>query len=136
MEWEVIYIHINKLTLKHSNKYESAPFFEKSMKRKVQSRTVVRCAQQHFSPYSLYFKVLCFHLRLGVIQIRHSGAVPFGTLFFLLDSRCTAASSSSVSSVASSVPSLVEHFHGYLVVRVLAFGVPPEGVALGKARVA
>ena len=71
-----------------------------------------------------------FSLRLGVLQVRHSGAVPFSALLFLPHAQRSALTPSSSSS------SLVQHFHGYLVVGVFALGVPAKRVALGEARVA
>lgn len=75
---------------------------------------------------SMCKQTLSFSLRLGVLQVRHGGAVPFGALLFLPQARCSALASSS----------LVQHFHGYLVVGVLALGVPAKRVALGEACVA
>lgn len=79
---------------------------------------------------SMCKQTLGFSLRLGVLQVRHSGAVPFGALLFLLHAQCSALTSTAASS------SLVQHFHGYLVVGVFALGVPAKRVALGEARVA
>lgn len=62
--------------------------------------------------------------------MRHSGAVPFGALLFLPHAQRSALTSTAASS------SLVQHFHGYLVVGVFALGVPAKRVALGEARVA
>lgn len=75
-------------------------------------------------------QTLSFSLRLGVLQVGHGGAVPFGALLLLPHAQRPA-----LTSMAASSP-LVEHFHGDLVVGVLALGVPAERVALGEARVA
>lgn len=75
-------------------------------------------------------RTLGFSLRLGVLQVGHGGAVPFGALLFLQHSQRCALTPSDASF------SLVQHFHGYLVVGVFALGVAAERVALGEAGVA
>lgn len=75
-------------------------------------------------------RTLSLPLRLRVLQVGHGGAVPFGALLFLQHSQGSALAPSH-----ASFP-LVQHFHGYLMVGVLALGVPAERVALGEARVA
>lgn len=79
---------------------------------------------------SMCKQTLRVSLRLGVLQVRHSGAVPFGALLFLPH-----AQRSALASTAAPSP-LAQHFHGYLVVGVLALGVAAKRVALGEARVA
>lgn len=81
---------------------------------------------------SMCKQTLSLSLRLGVVQVGHGGAVPFGALLLLPHAQRPALTS--VAAAASSP--LVQHFHGDLVVGVLALGVPAERVALGEARVA
>lgn len=66
-----------------------------------------------------------------MIKIGHSGVVPFSALLLLL---LRSGPAPAVPSVGSAP--LAQHFHGYLVVGVLALGVAAQRVALGKARVA
>lgn len=82
---------------------------------------------------SMCRRTLGFSLRLGVLQVRHGGAVPFGALLLLPHAQRPALTSMAA---AAASPSLVQHFHGDLVVGVLALGVPAQRVALGEARVA
>lgn len=69
-----------------------------------------------------------------MIKIGHSGVVPFSALLLLLLLCSGSGPAPTVPSVGSAP--LAQHFHGYLVVGVLALGVAAQRVALGKARVA